>query len=211
VPSFRQQVETLRRWRRFPGRERLDGESVALTFDDGPDPEGTPAVLEALANAGATATFFLVGEQLLTHHELGGEIAAAGHAVALHGFRHVEHDELADPMEDLLRGLDAVESATGVRPTRFRPPYGRFSEASYAACRELELEPVYWSAWGSDWEAIPAERIAELAIRDLSAGAIVLLHDSPRYSYRRSALPTAEAIGAIADAVRAQGLEPAPI
>jgi peptidoglycan-N-acetylglucosamine deacetylase len=212
VPSFRQHVDTLERWRRFPGLERLDqddGGRVALTFDDGPDPDATPAVLDALAAAGAQATFFLVGEQLVLHHELGRAVAAAGHRIGLHGFRHVEHDSLGnDAREDLLRGLDAVESATGLRPALFRPPYGRFSEASHAACLELDLRPVYWSAWGSDWEAIAPERIAELVTRDLTAGAVVLLHDSARYADRPRAAPTAEALPAILERARAAGLQP---
>ena len=196
VPGHGQIVETLERWRRFPGRERVR-RGVALTFDDGPDPDATPAVLAALERADARATFFLVGEQLLVHHELGRAVAEAGHDVALHGFHHVEHDELDDPREDMLRGLDAIESATGVRPGLCRPPYGRFSEASFAACVELELEPVYWSAWGMDWEPLPADRIADLAGRDLADGAILLLHDSARYAPRSSAMPTAEALEAI--------------
>ena len=209
MPGFAQQLDTLERWRRFPGRERLDapGPRVALTFDDGPDEDATPAVLDALAAAGVYATFFLVGEQLLVHHELAGRLAEAGHGVALHGFRHVEHDELEDPRDDLLRGLDAVEAATGTRPTLYRPPYGRFSERSYEACRELGLEPVYWSGWGCDWEPVPATRIADIAVRDLAPGRILLLHDSPRYAYRQSALPTAQAIPAIAEAARGRGLE----
>src|SRR3954447_10074624 len=206
MPGYGQIVETVERWRRFPARERVEA-GVALTFDDGPDPDATPAVLDALDRAGARATFFLVGEQLLVHHELGRAVAEAGHEVALHGFRHVEHDELEDPREDLLRGLDAIESATGSRPRLCRPPYGRFSEASYAACTELELEPVYWSAWGMDWEPLPADRIADLVSRDLADGAILLLHDSARYAPRPSAQPTAEAIAAIVAEVRERGLE----
>jgi peptidoglycan/xylan/chitin deacetylase (PgdA/CDA1 family) len=205
LPGFGQLVETLERWRRFPGRERLP-EGIALTFDDGPDPDATPAVLAALERADARATFFLVGEQLLVHHELGRAVAEAGHDVALHGFRHVEHDELEDPREDLRRGLDAIESATGVRPRLCRPPYGRFSQASFATCEQLELEPVYWSAWGMDWEPLRPDRIAELSARDLDDGAILLLHDSARYAPRPSARPTAEALPAILEAAGERGL-----
>jgi len=206
VPSFLEQRDTLERWGRFPGRERTQT-GVALTFDDGPDPEVTPAALDVLDAAGVRATFFLVGEQLLVHHELGAAIAAAGHRVALHGFRHVEHDELTEPRDDLLRGLDAVEAATGTRPKLVRPPYGRFSAASYAASRELGLEAVYWSAWGADWEAIGPARIAELVRRDLGPGAIVLLHDSARYSERPSARPTVDALPEIIADIRAAGLD----
>jgi peptidoglycan-N-acetylglucosamine deacetylase len=210
LPGFGQHVDTLTRWRRFPGRERLE-QGLALTFDDGPDPDGTPAVLDALERAGVKATFFLVGEQLLVHHELGRAVAEAGHEVGLHGFNHVEHDTLDDPREDFLRGLDAIESATGDRPTLCRPPYGRFSDASYAACEELELEPVYWSAWGMDWEPLPPDRIADLTLRDAAEGAIAVLHDSPRYASRPSAAPTAEALPAIIDGIRERGLEPGPL
>jgi peptidoglycan/xylan/chitin deacetylase (PgdA/CDA1 family) len=146
VPSFQQHRETLDRWRRFPGLERLEN-GVALTFDDGPDPDATPAVLRALQAAEARAVFFLVGEQVEAHPELARQVADEGHVVALHGFRHVEHDELGDEARaDMQRGAAAVAAATGVDPRLYRPPYGRFSERSYAAARELGLTPVYWSA-----------------------------------------------------------------
>jgi peptidoglycan-N-acetylglucosamine deacetylase len=211
VPSFQQQRETLERWRRFPALERMEA-GVALTFDDGPDPDCTPAVLDALAAADARGVFFLVGEQVEEHPELARRVADEGHAVALHGFRHVEHDELgADVRADLERGAAAVADATGVEPRLYRPPYGRFTEESYRAVGELGLEPVYWSGWGGDWDPIPAERIADLAIRDLAPGTILLLHDSPRYAMRPSAAPTAEALPAILAAMRERELEPVTV
>jgi peptidoglycan/xylan/chitin deacetylase (PgdA/CDA1 family) len=185
---------------------------LALTFDDGPDPDATPAVLDALDAAGAKATFFMVGEQAVEHRALAREVAERGHQVGLHGHEHVEHDELGGRVkDDLARGLGTLEAATGHRPLLFRPPYGRFSEDSYKACRDLHLEPVYWSAWGADWEPVPAERIADTAIRDLSPGAILLLHDSARYAYRQSAAPTAEALPAILAAAAERGIEPESI
>jgi peptidoglycan-N-acetylglucosamine deacetylase len=206
VPSFQQHRDTLDRWRRFPALERLEN-GVALTFDDGPDPDATPAVLDALGADGARAVFFLVGEQVEAHPELARQVADEGHVVALHCFRHVEHDELGDGARaDLERGAAAVAAATGVEPRLYRPPYGRFSERSYAAAGELGLTRVYWSAWGSDWEPIPPDRIAETAIRDLDPGAILLLHDSARYATRPSAAPTAEALPAILAAMRERGL-----
>jgi peptidoglycan/xylan/chitin deacetylase (PgdA/CDA1 family) len=210
VPSFQQLRDTERRWRRFPGRERLDpGDAhFALTFDDGPDPDATPAVLEALDAAGARATFFMAGEQVEAHPELGREVAERGHTAALHGHRHVEHDTLVDPVADLEHVCLAFEQAGLERSALFRPPYGRFSAASFSACREAGVEPVYWSGWGCDWEPIPAERIAELVVRDLAPGTIVLLHDSARYASRASAGPTADSLPAILAAARWRGLEP---
>jgi peptidoglycan-N-acetylglucosamine deacetylase len=213
VPSYQEQLDTIERWRRLPGLERLEaGRSRwALTFDDGPDPDATPAVLDALDAAGAQATFFLVGEQLLVHHELGAEVARRGHAVGLHGFHHEAHDRVTDVADDLRRGLDAVESATGTRPAVFRPPYGRASAATGAACEELGLQLVYWSGWGMDWEPIPAERISDLVLRDLADGTVVVLHDSARYAYRDSAIPTAEALPAIVEGAAERGLAAATL
>ena len=208
MPGYRQMLETAERWRTLPGLERVPG-GVALTFDDGPDPLGTPAVLDALDAAGEVkATFFLVGEQLMRHHALARECAARGHELALHCFEHRDHDTLRpqEARDDIARALGSFEAATGRRPRFYRPPYGRFSQASYDACLHLGLEPVYWSAWGMDWEPLPAERVAELVIRDLDDGAIVLLHDSPRYAHRPDATPTAEAIAAIASHAADAGL-----
>ena len=209
MPSFQQQLDTLERWRRFPARERVDS-GVALTFDDGPDPDSTPAVLDALDAAEAKATFFLVGEQVMKHRALAREVADRGHAVGLHGFEHREHDAMPGRMagDDLARGLGALEVACGSRPRLFRPPSGRFSEVSYEACEKLGLEPVYWSAWGGDWEDVPADRISDLVLRDLNDGLIVLLHDSARYAYRPGAAATAEALPAILAAMAEAGLEP---
>ncbi len=180
---------------------------MALTFDDGPDPDGTPAVLDALDAARVRATFFMVGEQAMSHHALAREVAERGHEVALHGHEHVEHEELGGRAgDDLARGLGTLEVATGRWPRLCRPPYGLFNEASYGACEKLGLEPVYWSAWGLDWEPIPAERIVDLALRDLDDGTILVLHDSARYAPRESAAATAEALPAILAAAAERGL-----
>jgi peptidoglycan-N-acetylglucosamine deacetylase len=210
MPGFRQQLDTLERWRRLPALEQLDppGTSIALTFDDGPDPDATPAVLEALAAVGAVATFFLVGEQVEAHPDLAREVAARGHALGLHSHSHAEQDELSDLRGDFDAVSAAVRDATGVEATLYRPPFGRFSEASYAECLRRGLTPVYWSGWGCDWEPVPPSRIANVAARDLEPGTILLLHDSARYAYRDSALPTAQALPAILAAARERGLEP---
>jgi peptidoglycan/xylan/chitin deacetylase (PgdA/CDA1 family) len=206
VPGFQEFRDTEARWQRFAGRERIDS-GVALTFDDGPDPDATPAVLDALDAAGAKATFFMVGEQAVEHRALAREVAERGHEVGLHGHEHVEHDSLGGRVkDDLARGLGTLEVATGRRPCLCRPPYGRFSDDSYAACRALRLGPMYWSGWGGDWEPVPAARIVDIATRDLDDGSILLLHDSARYAYRESALPTAEALPAILAAAAERGL-----
>jgi peptidoglycan/xylan/chitin deacetylase (PgdA/CDA1 family) len=202
---------TAQRWAELPALEEVES-GVALTFDDGPDPDGTPLVLDALDAAGVRATFFVVGEQLMKHHAIAREALARGHELALHGFEHVHHDTLGGAArDDVARGIGTFEAAVGRRPRLYRPPYGRFSEPSYEACADLGLEPVYWSGWGLDWEDIPAERIAELVARDLRDGAIVVLHDSPRYGHRPTARATAEAIGLVAARAAALGLALGPL
>jgi peptidoglycan/xylan/chitin deacetylase (PgdA/CDA1 family) len=206
--SFREHGQMLEDWRRFPGVERVEGDRVVMTFDDGPDEDSTPAVLDALEAAGIRATFFVVGEQLMRHHGLARRAALAGHELALHGFAHPRHPDLFPPeaRDEVARGVGAFEAVAGSPPRFFRPPYGRFSEHSYKACEALDLEPAYWSAWGIDWYDIGAGEVADLVVRDLDAGSIVVLHDSPRYAHRPSARATAEAIPAIAAAAAERGL-----
>jgi peptidoglycan/xylan/chitin deacetylase (PgdA/CDA1 family) len=182
---------------------------VALTFDDGPHAEGTPAVLAELERRGATATFFLVGEQVRRHPALAREIVAAGHEVALHGDRHTlllrrRVRELAD---DLDRAATTIAEAAGVAPTLYRPPYGVFSSGALAHVRSRGWRPLLWSTWGRDWErrATP-EAIARRATRNLRPGDVVLLHDSDAYSSGGSWRRTAAALPSVIDAVAALGV-----
>jgi peptidoglycan-N-acetylglucosamine deacetylase len=210
VPSFQEHREMLQLWRDLPGLERLD-HGVALTFDDGPDPDATPAVLDALDSLDMRATFFLVGEQVEAHPKLAQEIAQRGHDVQAHCFDHTHHEALPDPAHDLRQTIEAIVDATGVAPTHQRPPYGRFTPASHAACLEAGLQPVYWSAWGEDWEDLGPDRIADVVSRDLSDGLVILLHDSARYASRPSARATAAAIPLIGAAMAEASLLARPI
>jgi peptidoglycan-N-acetylglucosamine deacetylase len=188
---------------------RTERTGVVLTFDDGPHPDGTPAVLDALRAAGATATFFLVGEQVKRHPRLAAEVAAAGHAIALHGFRHRNQLRLSigAVRNDLQRGAAAIEEATGVTPTVYRPPYGIFSAGGLREVRRAGYAPWLWSRWGRDWRAdATPEGIAERATKDLGPGDVVLLHDADHYSAGGSHRQTAAALPLILDAVAAQGL-----
>jgi peptidoglycan-N-acetylglucosamine deacetylase len=188
---------------------RVDRAVVALTFDDGPHAEGTPAVLEELAREGATATFFLVGEQVVQRPALAREIVAAGHEVAVHGFRHtlLLRRRVAAVADDLDRAVDAIGEATGMRPTLYRPPYGILSSGALDHVRSRGWRPLLWSSWGRDWErrATP-QSIARRATRGLGAGAVVLLHDSDAYSSAGSWRRTAGALPSVLEAVAALGL-----
>src|SRR5947209_809294 len=112
---------------------------IALTFDDGPHPRGTPAVLEALARANARATFFLVGEQVERRPSLAAEIAAAGHEIAIHGYRHtlLLRRSPRALRADFERAAEVIAAATGVEPRLYRPPYGVFSAPALLLVRRL--------------------------------------------------------------------------
>src|SRR3989442_899821 len=101
------------------------GGAGAGSFDDGPPPQGTPAVLEALQRGGARATFFLVGEQIERTGSLAAEVVAAGHGVAIHGYRHRNQLRLASGQldDDYSRAEAIIADATGVRPAIYRPAY----------------------------------------------------------------------------------------
>jgi peptidoglycan/xylan/chitin deacetylase (PgdA/CDA1 family) len=197
-----------RRWAAAPGVTRVPAAAgAALTFDDGPDPLCTPILLDALAESGSRATFFVVGERVERHPELAAAIAERGHELALHGMTHRRHDRLEpdEAREELRRGLAAIEAASGVRPELYRPPYGASSPPLAALCDELGLTLSYWTAWGQDWEPLSARRIAALVERDLEPGAVVLLHDSALYAERDDATPTVDAVRLIAATARRRG------
>ena len=153
---------------------------IALTFDDGPDPEGTPAVLDALDQLGWRATFFMLGAQVTRHPDVAAAVVAAGHEAAVHGFSHRNHLTRgpADVHRDVADAASAVLGATGARPNWFRPPYGVLTLASLRAARRVGLRPVLWTAWGRDWEAHNPARVADTVASHLRPGGTVLLHDS---------------------------------
>ena len=182
---------------------------VALTFDDGPHPEGTPAILELLASHGASATFFLVGEQVLRRPSLAARIDGAGHRIALHCHRHRLQLRLTERQleEDLRRSRAAIEDATGVSPSWHRPPYGIYSVAGLTLARASGFRPLLWSRWGKDWRKFTTTaRIAARATRGLSDGDVILLHDADFYSASGSHRRTAEALPVILAELSCRGL-----
>lgn len=190
---------------------RQDGaDGVVLTFDDGPHPQGTPAVLEALREHGATAAFFLAGEQVVRRPALAAEIVAAGHRVELHCHRHRNLLRLSvrEFLEDAERARAAIEEATGQEIADYRPPYGIFSAATLRAVHRRGWRPVLWSRWGRDWarRATP-ESIARRSSSGIRAGDIVLLHDADYYSARGSWMRTAAALPPILAELESRGLK----
>jgi peptidoglycan/xylan/chitin deacetylase (PgdA/CDA1 family) len=153
---------------------------VALTFDDGPDPQGTPAVLAALRDLGWSATFFLLGSQVLRYPELARGIVDAGHEVAVHGFEHRVHLTRGPRalLDDMRAAQTLVAEATGTSPRWFRPPYGVLTAGTLLAGRSLGLAPALWTAWGQDWLGRSGTVVAATVLRGLRDRGTILLHDS---------------------------------
>ena len=182
---------------------RLDRPHATLTFDDGPHPEGTPAVLDALDETGTKAIFFLVGEQAERYPELVTEVERRGHEIGIHCYEHKVQARLsaAAVEHDMTRAIEVIG------PRRFhRPPLGIYAPAGLRLARELELQPLLWSRWGKDWRKFTTpERIAARATRELSAGDVVLLHDADHYSSKGSWQRTVAALPEILAAVQPTG------
>ena len=186
-----------------------DSARVALTFDDGPDPEGTPRVLDALDEQGIRATFFVLGEHARAHPDLVEEVARRGHQIGTHGDRHAHH-LVRSPLwvrRDLLRARDAM-AALGHPPGWYRPAYGQPTGSTLAIARAVGLRTVLWSAWGREWAAAGPQEVAARVARRLRSGAIVLLHDSDRFGPRGMSRRTLEALPLVAAELRRRSLEP---
>jgi peptidoglycan/xylan/chitin deacetylase (PgdA/CDA1 family) len=183
--------------------------AVHVTFDDGPHPQATPAVLEILARFGAHATFFLVAEQVERFPALAAEVAAAGHVVAVHGYRHrcqlrLGPRTLAD---DLRRAADVIGGTVAPPAPIHRPPYGVFTPVGLAVTRRLGLEPWLWSRWGRDWRAdATPDSVTSMTARGLRDGDVVLLHDADHYADPGSWRSTVGALPRILGRAEAAGL-----
>ncbi len=156
-----------------------DAGTVYLSFDDGPDPATTPAVLDALARHGARASFFCVGRKLREHPELARRIVAEGHTLGNHSEAHRWSGNFClrgGWRRALWRAQESARQVCGVTPRWFRPPYGLQNPHLAGALRDLGLRCVGWECGGYDQSRAPAEVVARV-LRDLRPGSVVLLHD----------------------------------
>jgi peptidoglycan/xylan/chitin deacetylase (PgdA/CDA1 family) len=160
---------------------------LALTYDDGPDPEWTPRLLDVLAQAGATATFFPIVPRAVAHPALIARILDAGHTVGLHCHEHVRHSDRDHEWlrADTALALDGL-SALGVAPTLWRTPWGVATAYTDELACEHELRIVGWTVDTHDWRGDSREQMLSATRSELRAGAIVLAHDGLGPGARRS-------------------------
>ena len=185
------------RARRRYGVESRIASGVALTFDDGPHPEGTPAVLEALGEE--RATFFLVGEQVEQWPHLVERIVGAGHEIGVHCHCHVNllRSGSRATRADIARAAEIIAAAAGREPTLYRPPYGILNAAALSYAKGRGWRTVLWSRWGKDWQRRASADSIARRVTPLHDGDIVLLHDADWYSARGSWRKTAAALAPI--------------
>lgn len=190
---------------------RTDRPVVALTFDDGPDPASTPAVLDALATGRGTATFFVLAERAEAHPTIVARIRAEGHELGLHGLDHTRLTTL--PAREVWRRLRAgrtrLRAVAGVDVALTRPPHGAQGVTTYAATRAAGLRPVVWSVDAGDWRDTSIEAVRDEVQELVGPGSIVVLHDTLVVSARDGPSPSYERVAmvrAVLGALEARGL-----
>jgi peptidoglycan/xylan/chitin deacetylase (PgdA/CDA1 family) len=186
---------------------------VALTFDDGPDPVWTPRVLRALAGVRVRGTFFVISARAVRHPQLIAAAVEQGHEIGLHCARHVRHTQAT-------RGEIEIDTATalgalarlGVRPRRWRLPWGAHAEWSTAVARSYGLTIVDWTADTHDWRGDAAPVMLDAVASRLGPGGVVLLHDGLGPGSLRAGCPeTVRLIGPLAAEIRRRGCEPSSV
>jgi len=183
------------------------GERVAaLTFDDGPNPEATPRILDALAATGTVATFFLLGRHVERWPELAQRVAAEGHVVGNHGWYHrkLHTRSPATVRRDLELGTAAIIGATGVAPGVFRAPHGFRAPWVTTIARSLGQRTIGWSlgVWDSARPGVDA--IVERTVSGTRPGSILLLHDGDGYDASGDRTQTAAAVPRIIAALESR-------
>ena len=152
---------------------------IALTIDDGPSPTYTPQILRLLHRYGITATFSMIGRSVAANPGLAREVAAAGHLIVNHTWTHANLTLLAPSAvaDQMNRTSDIITNVTGTRPGIFRAPYGAWSPAVLASCRQMRLMPLDWSVDPRDWARPGVSAIAANIMRNTRTGSIILEHD----------------------------------
>jgi len=159
---------------KIPNKEN----KVYLTFDDGPNPEITPFILETLAKHNAKATFFCLGKQVEKHPQLFGDIIKEGHQVGNHGFEHLNgwQTKTADYLENVKKASMVIDSKI------FRPPYGKLKTNQIKGLKN-SYKIVLWDVSAQDYkEGIKAEQVVSNVIENTTEGSIIVLHDNIKVS-----------------------------
>ncbi|MFL5501238.1 MAG: polysaccharide deacetylase family protein [Gemmatimonadaceae bacterium] len=182
---------------------------VALTFDDGPNPDATPLILDTLREKGVRATFFVLGSHAERWPELVRRISNEGHQLGNHGYFHRKL-QFKSPFyvsRDIRLGIRAIKRAGAPAPKYFRAPHGFRSPWTTPIASSYGERTVGWSlgVWDSDRPGV--EEILRRTLEGVSPGSIVLLHDGDGYNPDGDRMQTAAALPLIIDRLKEQGYE----
>lgn len=183
---------------------------VAITIDDGPDPEVTPAILELFDQYHAKASFFCIGEKVMRYPELAREIINRGHAIENHTFGHGYHFALLGPsrlFKELQSAQDATISITGVCPKFFRAPAGFRNPFLDPVLSRLDLQLASWTRRGFDTSDGNVDAVTTRLLRNLKSGDILLLHDGNSARTTAGTAVVLEVLPKVLSALAAAGLE----
>ena len=188
----------------------LRGE-IAITFDDGPDPEVTPRVLEVLEERGVRATFFCIGERVRDCAELARETAARGHDLENHSERHLRRFSLLGPRgitTEIERAQESIGRVAGRRPAFFRAPAGLRNPFLDPVLSRLGLRLASWTRRGFDTVDSSAQAVLARLTAALAAGDILLLHDGHSARTASGVPVILEVLPRLLDAVSEADLKP---
>jgi peptidoglycan/xylan/chitin deacetylase (PgdA/CDA1 family) len=184
---------------------------VAITIDDGPDPEVTPHVLSQLAEHGARATFFCVGERVERHADLARDIVSRGHDIENHSQRHRHNFSLMGPSSmsaEVSRAQDSILRVTGSRPLFFRAPAGLRNPFLDPVLTRLELRLASWTRRGFDTVNANADAVYRRLANPLQDGDILLLHDGHAARSAGGRPVILEVLPRLLDALAARQMQP---
>lgn len=156
---------------------------VALTFDDGPNPDYTGMLLDGLKERGVRATFFVLGSEVELYPQLVRRASKEGHLIGVHAYKHVNLRQLGDAeaVEQIDRTNGAIYRATGQYASYIRPPYGCWKEdLDY----EVQMVEVLWDIDPRDWATTSSDLVVQRVLKEVEEDSIILLHDASESSVR---------------------------
>ena len=164
-----------------PTEVEYEMKQIAITFDDGPNPEYTPKLLAGLKERDVSATFFLLGEEVERYPEIVEQIHAQGHMIGVHSYQHVNFKEVGvdAALEQIEKTQQAIYAVTGEYTGYVRPPYGCWQKELDTRAQLIE---VLWNVDPRDWATTDASLVTQRILKDVKPGNIILLHDASESS-----------------------------
>lgn len=182
---------------------RTEQKVVALTFDHSWGNKFTPSILDTLKENNIRATFFIMGPWAQKYPEVAKRIAADGHEIGSHGYRHENYGDMSAEWvrEDIQKAHNQIKEVTGVEPSLLRPPNGHYSRQSLKVTDELGYKTIIWNVDSLDWKNPGRDVIIDRVMKRLKPGAIILMHASD------TPVQTADALPILLGKIKAEGYQ----